>query len=1423
LPLLQGSLALSNANPGLAPATDQRGVARGSTPDIGSVQLLDTAVTYDAVVTNTADSGPGSLRQAIVDVNAHPGSDYITFDIPGRGVQVITPQTQLPDINTSVVIDGYSQPGSSPNTLAAADNAVIDVEINGQGRTMNGLVLSNSPNSVIDGLSIVGMGFPNSDFAGVLITGTASSGDVIAGNFIGLLPDGTTANANGDGVFIAGGAGDDTIGGLAPGARDILSGNINWGFIIEGDSNVVEGDLIGLGANGLMAVANGNGGVIDQGGSNNVIGGTLPAARNYIGGNANRGLKLTINHVTDLVTSGPDATGNVIEGNWIGTYINGASASAQNIAGVQVLNVSGNSIGVAGAGNVISGNIGSGVEVEGNAVNNTIAGNFIGTDPTGATQVANLAVGIYVDNGATSTVISGNVVSGNGGTGILLGSGDGDTTISGNIVGLNAAGSAALGNGVHGIQVFTSSPVLIGGDTPSARNVISGNASHGVALNGSNTTVVGNYIGTDITGTFAIGNGASGIGLNAASGNTIGDTTPGGGNVISANALSGIEFFNFSDNNTVVHNLIGTAANGTSPLGNGRDGIDFLGAENGASPSFDNQVGEPIANGGNVIAFNPNGVVVQSGSTSDTISANSIFGNSGLGIFLEGSGNNSITAPTLTAVSVNSVSGTLSGVPAGTYRIEFFANAANSAPGEGMTFIGSGIVTTDKNGNASFNIGTANIPPGLLVSATATGVTDPLAGDTSQFSQYLAAPLPLARFQITPSSTTTVAGQFVSFTITAVDGNGMVLTGYQGTVAFTSGGTDGAPTLPAQYTFTAADAGSHTFSATYFTAGAQTFTATDILNGAFGSASVLVGAAAFDHLTLTGLSSATPVGVQNTVTVDAVDRFGNIVSTFTDSVQFSSNDSLAQLPGHGLAVMLVNGVGSFAVTFRGLLPLSSVAGQSVRIYSLTVTDVQRPAVVQTETVALPLYLLPSPVQFVAVENTPFANQLVATFLSDLSSGTSLSAGDFTAMIDWGDGSPDTPGTIKLLSDGSTFAVYGDHTYPTGQTDYPIDVTIVFAGFSAQPVTDSVAAVLTDSQFANLTAANVTRAIGTQTTLLASTANAAATLTGASSQMKTTLFVADYANNPVPGTSVQGVSYYDLRATNPVGDAQLAVTFRFQAGAGVPELEYFDPTQNKYVPVEGSTRYPPIQVGPGVLSVTVVFDSTSMPTLATLKGSVFTIVLAPIEATTQNTISPAVAIAYGSGSGLTVTRDVSFQASGLVVGLRPSQDVTAAVARADLSGGGDDGLADADPADLDAIFSAFGIAQSDEMPGVAPAPVAAPAPPPPKADSAVGPGAALPPARPATEQGVAEPPAHSPAVPGAVLPTVKPADAVFVEASEKPFAFPRMARLEQLSPRGALAKAAPSLLAVPLLGAAAVHPPLRLGTKKRRRLGEFLRR
>ena len=191
-----------------------------------------------------------------------------------------------------------------------------------------------------------------------------------------------------------------------------------------------------------------------------------------------------------------------------------------------------------------------------------IEGNFLGTDPTGLIASPN-TFGVLIDIGAMNVTIGGttaasrNVLSGNiAGIGIGNGFDNGGSGhhIQGNFIGTDASGAAALPNGI-GISMHTNvKDSTIGGDTPGARNVISGNTGTGVGVSGflgdpttSGNFVVGNYIGTDVTGSAPLGNAGDGIYIGGFA-NTIGGGNPGEGNVIAANLLNGIEIIGGNGN-----------------------------------------------------------------------------------------------------------------------------------------------------------------------------------------------------------------------------------------------------------------------------------------------------------------------------------------------------------------------------------------------------------------------------------------------------------------------------------------------------------------------------------------------------------------------------------------------------------------------------------------------------------------------------------------------------------------------------------------------------------------------------------------------------------------------------------------------------------------------------------------------------------
>jgi len=178
--------------------------------------VAGAALPSPSIVRNTNDSGVGSLRAALVDSNARPGRQTITFQIPGAGVHTITPLSDLPQITAPVTIDGYSQSGATPATATAVANPEIVID----GQNLNNGLDIESSNSDIRGLvihSVANYG------AGIFIGN--GSGNVIAGNHIGVGANGFKALPNYVGVGIKGEGADNVIGGPDPADRNLISAN----------------------------------------------------------------------------------------------------------------------------------------------------------------------------------------------------------------------------------------------------------------------------------------------------------------------------------------------------------------------------------------------------------------------------------------------------------------------------------------------------------------------------------------------------------------------------------------------------------------------------------------------------------------------------------------------------------------------------------------------------------------------------------------------------------------------------------------------------------------------------------------------------------------------------------------------------------------------------------------------------------------------------------------------------------------------------------------------------------------------------------------------------------------------------------------------------------------------------------------------
>jgi CSLREA domain-containing protein len=277
-------------------------------------------------VTNTADPGDGicnaacTLREAITAANTTPGADTINFNIQPAGVvHTIAPSSRLPVVTEAVTINGYSQPGSSPNTLAKGTNARILIELNGNNR-VNGLEIQ------ANNTSVRGLVINRTSGSGISID--AGTGNRIEGNFLGTDASGTLDRGNfAFGAQIDGGR-DNTIGGNSPFQRNLISGNGFEGVEISSNSaggNKVQGNLIGTQKDGTSPLGNSDEGVyIDA--PNNTIGGTGLGEANIIAFNGRDGV---------FVESNIANTGNLILANSIlsngglGIDLRGGTENAQ--------------------------------------------------------------------------------------------------------------------------------------------------------------------------------------------------------------------------------------------------------------------------------------------------------------------------------------------------------------------------------------------------------------------------------------------------------------------------------------------------------------------------------------------------------------------------------------------------------------------------------------------------------------------------------------------------------------------------------------------------------------------------------------------------------------------------------------------------------------------------------------------------------------------------------------------------------------------------------------------------------------------------------------------------------------------------------------------------------------------------------------
>ena len=482
------------------------------TPSVGrrtaSGRLSPMApITYTVI--NTNDAGAGSLRASITAANGDGVPSSIVFNIPvadpgfGAGVFTIKPLTPLPVITGGdTLIDGASQTAFTGDTNPTGPEVVLNGSL--QLPVNNPGLRISSANNTISGLVVNGMPGPGGD--ALRIQGPISTGNVIAGCYIGTDPTGTSVVTNGGtGIAVILGANGNRVGGTSSGEKNLISGN-TFGIRIAGTptstagSNIIQGNFIGTNVSGTAALGNTASGVIINGTNDNLIGGTAAGAANVVSGNAQQGV-----HIVGLTfDTNPDpdaetfavnpATGNIVQGNFLGTNAAGTAAIQNGVDGVRLNHgAQGNLIGgtAPGARNICSGNFAHGVHLDGirgsdtpstPVQNNVVQGNLMGTDVTGTLPIPNQLAG------ATVFLAQHNLIGGTGAG-------------QGNIIAFNTGGSVPDGQGgsivVPGAGVTVSTlPETPGGEIgvdPTVGNRISGNSIH------SNTGVIsGDGLGIDL-------------------------------------------------------------------------------------------------------------------------------------------------------------------------------------------------------------------------------------------------------------------------------------------------------------------------------------------------------------------------------------------------------------------------------------------------------------------------------------------------------------------------------------------------------------------------------------------------------------------------------------------------------------------------------------------------------------------------------------------------------------------------------------------------------------------------------------------------------------------------------------------------------------------------------------------------------------
>ncbi|MEL6558155.1 MAG: FG-GAP-like repeat-containing protein [Bacteroidota bacterium] len=504
-------------------------------------------------------------------VNEFSFEDISLVNGPDMGVHIQNSANgRVRNVMIGVDANGLELIGNGAEGLLLENSDQIEIIANNiSGNLASGILVDgNSDQNLIGTIATAGRSVARTSFSdnGNIISANADDGILIRGsdnqvvnNFIGTSAEGTEENGNGSaGILLEEEASNNII------DNNLISGNENSGIIIDflSVNNQLTGNIVGLDINGETAIPNGGNGIlISDGSDGNTVGGSNAGDGNIIAGNEQNGIELS------------EVENTTILGNKIGTNNQGdvGISNQQNgvLASEGTLNTTIGGL-TENQANQIAGNVQNGIHID-EAEQTLILGNKIGTDQAGNTALPNER-GVLVEGDFTivgnGTPEGSNLISGNNGPGIQVESGE-LVFIIGNKIGTNIDGNQAVGN-ESGV-IINNDGTIVGGVVEGEGNLISGNDTNGIDVNGNETIIIGNLIGTDEDGESVVANQV-GI-VNSGNDNVIG-LTRGDGNVISGNQV-GIRIADGTRIN-IKGNLIGTNLSGDTPLGNSESGIEIF-------------------------------------------------------------------------------------------------------------------------------------------------------------------------------------------------------------------------------------------------------------------------------------------------------------------------------------------------------------------------------------------------------------------------------------------------------------------------------------------------------------------------------------------------------------------------------------------------------------------------------------------------------------------------------------------------------------------------------------------------------------------------------------------------------------------------------------------------------------------------------